>query len=70
MLTASYTSPEMASFQEAAKERNLVFLNEIGLDPGIDHFLAMQCIDEVKDHGGEVGEFTSVMLYMTHPDSL
>ena len=54
MLTASYTSPEMAAYSQAAQEKNLIFLNEIGLDPGIDHFLAMQCIDDVQDHGGEV----------------
>ncbi|XP_065178945.1 alpha-aminoadipic semialdehyde synthase, mitochondrial-like isoform X2 [Sycon ciliatum] len=59
MLTASYTSPELAEFDTRAKEKNLVFLNELGLDPGIDHLLAMQCIDEVRDHGGEITSFVS-----------
>ena len=37
-----------------AKEAGVTLLNEIGLDPGIDHMLAMQCIDEVHDKGGKV----------------
>ena len=38
-----------------AKEAGITLFNEIGLDPGIDHMLAMQCIDEVHDKGGKVG---------------
>ena len=37
-----------------AKEAGITLFNEIGLDPGIDHMLAMQCIDEVHDKGGKV----------------
>lgn len=32
----------------------VTILNEVGLDPGIDHMTAMECFDEVKDHGGKV----------------
>ena len=36
--TSSYVSPEMQSLDNDAKKNNLVFVNEVGLDPGIDHF--------------------------------
>ena len=41
MVTASYISPAMQELDAAAKENDLVFMNEIGLDPGIDHMSAM-----------------------------
>ena len=44
----------MQELDEPAKEAGVTLLNEIGLDPGIDHMLAMQCIDEVHDKGGKV----------------
>src|SRR5690606_941861 len=44
MVTASYISKEMASLNEAAIEKGLVMMNEIGLDPGVDHMSAMQVI--------------------------
>lgn len=37
-------------------------MNESGLDPGIDHMLAMECFDEVRGHGGKVGSFVSSSL--------
>lgn len=37
-----------------AKEAGITVVNEVGVDPGIDHMLAMQCFDEVKVHGGKV----------------
>lgn len=43
----------MQSLDAAAKENNLVFMNEIGLDPGIDHMSAMKTIDEIRDKGGK-----------------
>ncbi|MDZ7649106.1 MAG: saccharopine dehydrogenase NADP-binding domain-containing protein [Cytophagales bacterium] len=50
-LTASYVSDEMRGFDEQAKQKNLLFLNECGLDPGIDHMSGMQVIDRIKSHG-------------------
>jgi saccharopine dehydrogenase-like NADP-dependent oxidoreductase len=47
-VTASYISEAMQEL-DAAKENNLVFMNEIGLDPGIDHMSAMKVIDEIRD---------------------
>ena len=38
-----------------AKDAGITVVNEVGLDPGIDHFLALQCFDEIREHGGKVG---------------
>ena len=59
MVTASYISDAMQSLDAAAKENNLIFMNEIGLDPGIDHMSAMKIIDEIKDKGGKMILFES-----------
>ena len=48
MVTASYISQEMLQLDDQVKEANLVFMNEMGLDPGIDHMSAMKIIDEIK----------------------
>lgn len=48
LVTASYISPQMASYDEAARQKGLIFLNEIGLDPGIDHLSAMKTIHEAQ----------------------
>ena len=42
----------------------ITLFNEIGLDPGIDHMLAMQCIDEVHDKGGKVCHLHVSPLFM------
>jgi alpha-aminoadipic semialdehyde synthase len=59
MVTASYTSPEMWELNEQAKYAGITILNEVGLDPGIDHLLAMECFDQVKSKGGKVQSFLS-----------
>ena len=46
LVTASYVSKEILALDEKAKEAGIILLNEIGLDPGIDHMSAMQVIDE------------------------
>ncbi|QCK16076.1 saccharopine dehydrogenase family protein [Mangrovivirga cuniculi] len=48
LITASYVSDEMMAFDEKVKEKGLIFLNECGLDPGLDHMSAMKVIDEIK----------------------
>ena len=58
-LCASYLSQDMKNLDERAKARGLVFLNEVGLDPGLDHLTAMEMIDELKDNGYEILEFHS-----------
>ena len=59
MVTASYVSKEMQALNEEAKSKNLVFLNEIGVDPGIDHMSAMQVIDRIRESGGKLLLFES-----------
>ena len=57
--TASYVSAEMMAFDEEAKKKNILLLNECGLDPGIDHASAMKVIDEIQAQGGEITSFKS-----------
>ena len=59
MVTTSYVSPEMAALDAKAREKGLTVLNEIGVDPGIDHMSAMRIIDDVKGRGGEIVAFKS-----------
>ncbi len=59
MVTASYVSDEVKEMNEAAKEKGIILLNEIGLDPGIDHMSAMRVIDEIKESGAEMVSFRS-----------
>lgn len=69
LLTASYVSPEMQLFHEDAKRSNLLFLNECGLDPGIDHMSAMQVINNIKDKGGKMVTFESFTGGLISPDT-
>ena len=59
MVTASYVSPEVKALDQEAKDKGIIMLNEIGVDPGIDHMSAMQVIDRIKEEGGEILEFES-----------
>ncbi len=69
MVTASYVSDAMQALDAQAKENNLVFMNEIGLDPGIDHMSAMKIIDEIRDQGGKVILFESFCGGLVAPES-
>ncbi|KAI8803017.1 Saccharopine dehydrogenase-domain-containing protein [Cladochytrium replicatum] len=60
MVTASYTSPAMAELNKKAKDANITILNEIGLDPGIDHLTAMEVFDDVRrDSRNHISSFVS-----------
>ncbi|CAL4099577.1 unnamed protein product, partial [Meganyctiphanes norvegica] len=59
MVTASYLNPELRELHSAAQEAGITVVNEVGLDPGIDHLLAMECFDEVHRGGGKVKNFVS-----------
>jgi alpha-aminoadipic semialdehyde synthase len=59
MVTASYCSPEMLKLHDSAVAAGVTIVNEVGLDPGIDHLLAMECFDEIHSHGGKVESFVS-----------
>lgn len=69
LVTASYISDAMQELDAAAKENNLVFMNEIGLDPGIDHMSAMKVIEEIKDKGGKMLLFESFCGGLVAPES-
>ena len=58
-MTASYISPTMASFDKEAKEKGLVFLNSVGLDPGIDIMSTMKVKDDVQKMGGKIIKYES-----------
>ena len=59
MATTSYVSEGMKALDERVRGKDLLFLNEIGVDPGIDHMSAMKIIDEVHNEGGKVLHFYS-----------
>ena len=55
--STSYLSPEIKKLDSYVKEQNLVFINEIGLDPGIDHLATMKIIDEANEAGNKIIEY-------------
>ena len=59
LITGSYISPAMAELNGPAMEAGITILNEIGLDPGLDHLSAMKMIDEIKSGGDKVESFVS-----------
>ncbi|MDO7170937.1 saccharopine dehydrogenase family protein [Mariniflexile sp. AS56] len=69
MVTASYISSEMQALDAEAKARNLIFMNEIGVDPGIDHMSAMQVLNRIRDDGGKVILFESFTGGLIAPES-
>ncbi|GAA4294414.1 saccharopine dehydrogenase family protein [Aestuariibaculum suncheonense] len=69
MVTASYISPEMQALDEEAKQKGLIFMNEIGVDPGIDHMSAMQVIDRIRTKGGKMILFESFTGGLVAPES-
>ena len=69
MVTASYVSPEIEALNEAVKAKGLVFMNEIGVDPGIDHMSAMKVIDRIRDNGGKLILFESFTGGLVAPES-
>ncbi len=69
LITASYVSDEMKALDEEVKAKGLVFMNEIGLDPGIDHMSAMQVINRIKSEGGKMLLFESFTGGLVAPES-
>lgn len=69
MVTASYVSDEMKALDAQVKEKGLVFMNEIGVDPGIDHMSAMKVIDSIRDKGGKMLLFESFTGGLVAPES-
>jgi saccharopine dehydrogenase-like NADP-dependent oxidoreductase len=69
MVTTSYVSPEMKALDARAREAGIIVLNEIGLDPGIDHMSAMRIIHDVEKKGGKVVSFKSYCGALPAPEA-
>ncbi|MEK6493059.1 saccharopine dehydrogenase family protein [Myroides odoratimimus] len=69
MVTASYISPAMQELNKEVTKNNLIFMNEIGLDPGIDHMSAMKIIHDIQKKGGKVISFESFCGGLIAPES-
>ena len=50
----------MRALNSSAEDSGITILNEVGLDPGMDHMSAMKIIDNVHSRGGEITSFSSV----------
>jgi saccharopine dehydrogenase-like NADP-dependent oxidoreductase len=53
LITSSYISPEMRALDTEAKNNDLIFLNECGLDPGLDHIITMKLLEQIKSIDAE-----------------
>lgn len=69
MVTTSYVSEVMKNLDAEAKKAGILILNEVGLDPGIDHMEAMRIIHEVEEKGGEILSFTSYCGGLPAPEA-
>lgn len=69
LVTTSYVKDEMKDLDAEAKKAGVILLNEIGLDPGIDHMSAMRIIDEIHRQGGKIEGFYSVCGALPAPES-
>lgn len=69
MVTTSYVSPEMEALDSSAREAGVTVLNEIGVDPGIDHMSAMRIIDAVRQAGGSIVSFKSYCGGLPAPEN-
>lgn len=69
MITTSYVSEVMKNLDVEAKKAGILILNEVGLDPGIDHMEAMRIIHEVEEKGGEILSFTSYCGGLPAPEA-
>ncbi len=69
LFTASYVSAEMRELDQEAKSKNVLLMNEVGLDPGIDHASAMKIIDELRAKGANITSFRSYCGGLVAPES-
>ncbi|MFC1679823.1 saccharopine dehydrogenase C-terminal domain-containing protein [Elusimicrobiota bacterium] len=69
MVTTSYIKPEMQALDAQAKDKGLLILNEIGVDPGIDHMSAMKIIHDVEKAGGKIVSFKSYCGGLPAPEA-
>ena len=69
VITPSYVTDEIRSLDVAAQNNDVLILNEMGLDPGIDHMSAKKIIDEIEDNGGKLTGFESFTGGLVAPES-
>ena len=69
LITASYISKQMYALGDEARERALIFMGEMGLDPGIDHMSGKQQIDKIRAKGGRLKSFHSYTGGLVAPES-
>jgi saccharopine dehydrogenase-like NADP-dependent oxidoreductase len=69
LFTASYVSADMQALHNDVKNNGLFFLNECGLDPGIDHMTAMELIDDIRNNGGIINSFESFTGGLLAPET-
>jgi saccharopine dehydrogenase-like NADP-dependent oxidoreductase len=69
LLTASYIDESMRSLRDSIEEKDLLFLCEMGLDPGIDHMSAKKMIDEIHEKDGKIDSFISHCGGLVAPES-
>jgi saccharopine dehydrogenase-like NADP-dependent oxidoreductase len=69
LLTASYTDDALKQLSATIKEKDILFLCEMGLDPGIDHMSAMKLVDRINHEGGKITSFQSHCGGLVAPES-
>jgi saccharopine dehydrogenase-like NADP-dependent oxidoreductase len=69
LITASYVGEDMKRLDRKARDKGLLLLNEVGLDPGIDHMEAMRIIHHIKEEGGKILSFTSYCGGLPAPEA-
>ncbi len=69
LITASYVSQELYRLGDEARNRELIFMGEMGLDPGIDHMSAMQRLNTIREMGGKISAFRSFTGGLIAPES-
>ena len=69
LLTASYIDEKIKSLKDEVEKKGILFLGEMGLDPGIDHMSAMKMINEIKNNGGKIISFKSHCGGLVSPES-
>lgn len=68
LITTSYVSEKMKALDSEAKKAGILILNEIGLDPGLDHMTAMRIINNVHENGGKIKKFYSICGALPAPE--
>jgi saccharopine dehydrogenase-like NADP-dependent oxidoreductase len=69
LITPSYVSNEMKALHEEAKKAGIVIMNEIGVDPGIDHMSASKILDEIRSKKGDIHSFKSFCGGLMAPEN-